>query len=166
MYETHQIKKSLSFSLTVLFSPCSPSAAPFPVYFFFREQLPQKCVGVIPILKLNLFLAISLHPALCWWGGWESSLCLAQNCWGIRKRRGNHKEFCHWDFWQCCLSFTFPLSSEPSAPSVPSTETPIRGLQNLGMCTRQKHPSTDTTLKPPLGTQLLCNLGSNDTQYL
>lgn len=63
-----------------------PLAAPFPIYLFLRQQFPQKSVGVIPILKLNLCLAISLHPALWWWGGVRELLMLGTELLGHKEK--------------------------------------------------------------------------------
>lgn len=73
-YETHWREAALSFSPAECSSPCLSSAAPFQICLFSREQLSQKSVGAILILKLNLCLTTSLKSALCWWGVWKSSL--------------------------------------------------------------------------------------------
>lgn len=69
MHETHQIEESLPFSPAECFSLCPSSAAAFHICLVLSEQLPQKSVGVILILKLNLCLTTSLKSALCRWGG-------------------------------------------------------------------------------------------------
>ena len=172
MYETHQTEESLSFSPAACFSPCPSSAAPFHICLFLREQWSQKSVGVL--LKLNLSLTNSLKSAVCCWEGWEGSLhSTRKNCWGMRKSRGGTNIFCPWDFWPSVARPSLshhPLQPSTELPglSAPSTDTPTADLQNLGTCTWQNHLNTDTPppFKPPLDTQLLCNLKSNNIKYL
>lgn len=161
----HQIEESLSFSPAECFSSCPSSAAPFHMCLFLREQLPQKSVGVIHILKLNLCLTTSLKSALFWWWGKRAPYTLyKKNSWSTRKRSGGTNILCHWDFWHSVArpsNSPHPpqLSTEPPAPSVPSTDTPSIDLQNLGMSTQQNYLNADTHT-PRLNHLWICSLSA------
>lgn len=140
-------------------------SSPISYVFIFERTITSEISGSHSYPKVNLCLTTSLKSALFWWWGKRAPYTLyKKNSWSTRKRSGGTNILCHWDFWHSVArpsNSPHPpqLSTEPPAPSVPSTDTPSIDLQNLGMSTQQNYLNADTHT-PRLNHLWICSLSA------
>lgn len=149
MHETHQIEESLSFRPAECLTPCPSSAASIRICLFLREQLPQKSVGVILILKLNLCVNYLPEVSPAPMSGERAPYSLHRTAGAQGKQKEEPTSFAREisDTASLVLHIHNALHSRAQSCQpllCPGTDAPTADLQHRGTCTQQNHLNLDT----------------------
>lgn len=150
------------------FLPLFPLSSPISCLFLFQRTIASEMCGSNSNPKVKPVLSYFPAPSPLLMRGVRELLMLGTELLGHKKKERKPQRILPLRFFDSVVCPSHSHWAQSHQPHLcPAQKLPSEACR-IWECAqgRNTRALTLTTLKPPLGTQLLCNLGSNDTQYL